>query len=347
MNLLIVTQKVDYTDPVLGFFHRWIVSFSEQYSSVQVICLFEGAHSLPKNVQVFSLGKDQGESEITYLYRFYSCILRERKKYDAVFVHMNPIYIVLGGLPWRLLGKKIALWYTHKHVDCKLRIASYLSHVILTAAPESFQLPSKKVHVVGHGINTTLFTPQEGRTRSAFLLLTVGRISRVKGYEILISAMEAVARNDKAVQLSIIGDTSTEDEERYLIELKKQVADRGLQDVVLFLGSMPQEKVATILGQYDAFISASSTGGLDKAVLEAMSSGVPVLTSNKGAYTLLDTYTDTLLFTEGNAKDLSEKIIQLQRLSPQERTTLGAQLRDIVIVGHSLPTLISKIKSIL
>ena len=119
MKLLIVTQKVNKNDPILGFFYNWIIKFSEEFESVVVICLEEGDEvaDLPHNVKVLSLGKESGKSRIKYLIRFYKYIWSERGNYDVVFVHMNQIYVVLGGVLWHLLSKKIALWYTHKETS--------------------------------------------------------------------------------------------------------------------------------------------------------------------------------------------------------------------------------------
>ncbi|HXK39853.1 MAG TPA: glycosyltransferase, partial [Candidatus Paceibacterota bacterium] len=113
MRLLILTQKVDRNDDNLGFFHHWVEEFARQCEKVTVVCLFEGAHSLPENVRVLSLGKESGTSRLKYLRRFYAFAWKERKNYDAVFVHMNQIYVILGAPLWRLLGKCVGLWYAH------------------------------------------------------------------------------------------------------------------------------------------------------------------------------------------------------------------------------------------
>ena len=116
MKLLILTQKVDRTDSVLGFFHTWLVEFSKRAELVTVIALEVGEYQLPQNVTVTSLGKELGVSKVVYLWRLFSTVIGQQKKYDAVFVHMNPIYVVLCGWFWKLTGKKIALWYTHRQL---------------------------------------------------------------------------------------------------------------------------------------------------------------------------------------------------------------------------------------
>lgn len=159
MRLLVCTQTVDRNDPVLGFFHSWLLEFGKQCEKVVVICLKEGEHSLPSTVEVYSLGKEKGALRLVRWMRALVFIVVLRKKYDAVFVHMNPEYIVLGGPLWRLWGKRVVLWYVHRSVTLRLRIATLFANAIATASKKSFRLKSKKIKILGHGIDTDLFLP--------------------------------------------------------------------------------------------------------------------------------------------------------------------------------------------
>jgi len=246
MKLLIITQKVDINDDVLGFFHGWIAEFAKHCEKVTVVCLYKGKHDLPENVKVLSLGKnsihvipdtptpggiiiDDRESrnnlnqldprlreddsknfirkKIKYLSNFYRHIIAERSNYDHVFVHMNPIYVILGWPLWKIWGKKISLWYTHKSVDLKLRIAEKLADKIFTASKSSFRIDSKKLNIVGHGIDVNNFQVEsqkrprvsgrpespadfEGSKFIIFKIITIGRISPVKDYITLIEAAD-------------------------------------------------------------------------------------------------------------------------------------------------------------
>jgi len=111
MKLLIITQKVDINDDILGFFHGWIEKLAEKFEQIIVICLQKGKYNLPDNVKVLSLGKEQYLyhshiiRRLVFLYNFYKDIFRERKNYDTILVHMNPIYVLLGGLFWKLWRK--------------------------------------------------------------------------------------------------------------------------------------------------------------------------------------------------------------------------------------------------
>ena len=88
MRLLIVTQKVDKNDAILGFFHRWIVEFAKHTDTVTVVCLQKGASELPENVKVLSLGKERGVGRIARAIRFYSYIIHERQNYSLMVTRM-------------------------------------------------------------------------------------------------------------------------------------------------------------------------------------------------------------------------------------------------------------------
>ena len=148
MRLLIITQKVDINDDLLGFMHGWIIEFARHCKQVIVICLEKGEYELPENVKVLSLGKEVSRSKIQYLKRFYQYIWQERKNYDSVFVHMNKEYVILGGVFWKLWGKRIALWYNHLKGNIVSRLSSVLADVIFFTSPFSFFSKSKKAKIM-------------------------------------------------------------------------------------------------------------------------------------------------------------------------------------------------------
>lgn len=265
-RLLIVTQVVDKGHPILGFFHRWIEEFARHCELVTVICLQEGQHTLPGNVRVLSLGKEQGVSKGTYVVRFFRYIWKLRHEYDVVFVHMNPEYLVAAGWLWRLLRKRVALWYTHGTVNAKLRIAAFFAHRVFTASRESFRLPSKKVCVTGHGIDTDLFTPDPNVRRGSHFL-SVGRLMPSKRHDLVIRAAYAAG-----VPLRIVGDGP--ERERLETFAKK------LGATVVFAGALPQEALVHEYQTARAFVHTSETGSLDKVVLEALACGCPVITTS-------------------------------------------------------------------
>ena len=144
MKLLIVTQKVDKNDPVLGFFHRWVEEFAKHYDQVTAICLGEGQYHLPPNVKVLSLGKERKMYVINYVLNFYRYIWAERRNYDAVFVHMNQEYVLLGWKHWFFMSKPIYLWRNHAKGNLWTRLAVIFSKKVFYTSPQSYTARFKK-----------------------------------------------------------------------------------------------------------------------------------------------------------------------------------------------------------
>ncbi|MGH7141438.1 MAG: glycosyltransferase family 4 protein [Minisyncoccia bacterium] len=266
MRLLITTQAVDRSDPILGFFCRWIEEFAKHCEKVTVICLREGEHDLPDNVRVYALGNFHIARKIIRAVRFYRLLWGLRRDYDAVFVHMNPEYAVLGGWWWWLAGKKAGLWYTHKNVDFKLRVAEKFVDVIFTASKESFRLPTKKLQIMGHGIDTDFFCPDAGVARGTHWL-SVGRLDKTKRHDAAIRDAGSAGR-----ALRIAGEGS---ERENLEALAREIGAR-----VEFLGGISQERLRDEYRRAALLVHRSATGSLDKVVLEAAACGLPVDSSD-------------------------------------------------------------------
>ncbi len=335
MKLLILTQKVDKLDPILGFFHRWIEEFAAQAEKVTVITLNEGIHQLPANVTVLSLGKSKDQhvgfkDRIKFVFTFYGYIWSQRKNYDTVFVHMNPIYVVFGGLIWKILGKKISMWYTHREVDLKLRVAEIFADVIFTAAKESFKLPSNKVVVTGHGIDVSQF---QSMPRSKMIgtepirLLHVGRITQIKNCDTLVETAKILKEKwDKKFEVVFAGSPITDADRSYMASLSSLVATYKLDSIIRFIGHVAPADINKQYAACDATVNLTPTGGIDKAVLESMASGVPVFSSNQAFINYFDSYAEKLLFKERDADDLAYKIMALFAGDLQ---TVGADLQKI------------------
>lgn len=351
MKLLILTQKVDQHDAVLGFMHGWIAEFAKHCDRVTVIALEVGAYDLPPHVQVFSLGKQYGApasgffDRLTYVANFYRLIFRERKHYDAVFVHMNSEYVLLGGIPWRLLGKRVGLWYAHGHVPLALRLALALSSIVFTSTTSGFRIVSPKVAVTGQGIDTLRFayTPRSHKKGEAFRLIMVGRISPVKDYATLLRAVHLLNVGQIPIALDIVGGAGTREQEAYVEDLKQLVQELDIADEVSFHGAVANDQIATLLERAHCFVNTSKTGSFDKAVGEAMAAGLPVLTCNEAFIEVLGKYHERLMFSKGDATMLAKKISEIITQSDNERNALGQSLRTLIEKHHGLPQFVEKI----
>lgn len=348
MKLLICTQSIDPKDPIAGFFSAWVHEFAKHVDAVTVIALSGvGKETLPKNVHVLSLEKEQGAGKFRQLFLFYRAIISTVKEYDAVFVHnVGPKFVILGALVWKLFHKQIALWYVHKQVDWKLRVAERLADVIFSSAPEAFRIPSKKVHFLGHGIDTealgrVILHPSPGM----FTILQVGRITPIKHCEVLISAA-ARLKETLTIPFTVqfIGTPLAVGDEHYFADLRNRVTQLGLEKEVGFLGGVAPEELRDHYARAHVTINTVPTGGMDKVVLESAAMGVPTLTTNQTFRPVFGELADRFVLPELN--EASERILA-ERLSSIAGSGVSSEdrllLQDKIRERASLPVLISKI----
>ncbi len=344
MRLLIVTQVLDEKDSVLGFFHRWVEEFAKNTEHIEVICLKEGKHSLPANVRVHSLGKERGrQSKISYILRVFQFSWRLRNSYDAVFVHMNPEYLVIAGWLWKLLRKRTGLWYTHGTVSLRLILGTLFANVVFTASEQSMRLHTKKKRVMGHGMDLSMFGVHRS-PKDSLRLVTVSRITPVKNIENIIDALVILRERGITATLSVLGDVTANESTEYLTKLRTHITCGGLADNVIFLGKRDQKGVEEELSRSHLFIHASATGSLDKAPLEALATGVPVVSVNAE---IANGLIEGAIFASNNPEGLASAIEDAVRKRIWEKESIRMQARDYIAKNHSLPVLIRKILAIL
>ena len=330
MKLLILTQKVDINDPILGFFHRWVEEFSKHCEKLTVIALGAGEYKLPKNVKVLSLGKEKSRSKLKHLFNFYKYIWQERKNYDNVFVHMNQKYVILGGIFWKLFGKKVSMWRNHLKGNFFTRITVLMSDVVFCTSQFAFVSKYKKTKIMPVGIDIEKFKPQISNLKSPNSILYLGRISPIKKVDILIEALRILRDKNINFRAKIIGD-ATEKDKKYYKNLKQYVdIERGV----------PNYRTPEIYNQYEIFVNMTNSGSMDKTIFEAMACGCLVLLSNKS---LLGQIDERLFFEENNADDLAIKLEKILSLSDSEKQSIIKTSKDFVIQKHSLNLLIKKL----
>lgn len=314
-KLLIITQAVDKNDTVLGFFHGWVQAFSQQFD-VTVVCLRKGAHTL--SVPVVSLGKEECVSRLTYLYRFYKAIFT--LDYDAVFVHMNQEYVLLGGIFWRLMGKKVALWYNHTYGTWRTRLACWLAHRVYCTSAHAFT--AKRARRMPAGIDTDYFDGQRVHDRS---LLFLGRISPVKKVDLFLDAYEELCKRGT-----------------YRATICGEIADQAYWDLIrprlerlpnlTFVPGVPHTKTRELYASHGVYVNLTQTGSFDKTILEALACRTLVVTSNQSFADIL-----TVLPDKPTSAQIADAIEQAFAIDTPD-------IRNTVIERHSLKALVQKVQ---
>lgn len=343
-NLLIIAQKVDQDDDLLGFFIDWIIEFSKNFEKVFVITLLAGNYNLPTNVEVYSLGKENHASKLRQLARFYKLLFQLVPRSNGIFAHMSPIFAVAAWPVSFIFGKKIILWYLHRSITLKLKLAEKLCFKIVTAAKESLNIKSKKIVEVGHGINIGLFKTERNWDNfgsGGLNMLSVGRISRIKNYETLIQAARILEEKSINFKLEIVGRPIMPSDFKYLEDIKGLISELGLENKIELVGFVPYNQIRDYYKKCDIFVNLTPIGGIDKVVLEAMASGALVLVSNEAFRKYIGSY--DLIFKYQDPTNLADRIVSLINTSSREVKSISDFLTKSVSEHHDLNRTIEKI----
>ncbi|WP_111895200.1 glycosyltransferase family 4 protein [Acinetobacter sp. MB5] len=164
------------------------------------------------------------------------------------------------------------------------------------------------IQVISRGVDHRLFSPEHrsenlrehwGVDSQTKVLLYVGRLSPEKEIHVLIEGYLQARFQQQAVQLVIVGDGP--DRERL------QQLDPEQQ--VIFMGNLTGQRLAEAYASSDVFVFASRVETFGNVVLEAMASGLPVLTYD---YACAHAYVQDQL--SGWLLDIKDELGFLQRM---------------------------------
>lgn len=346
MKILFITQVWDENDSILGFVPSWVDAFRPVSTELSVIALRVSSHKHLEGVPVYSLGKEEGKGRLTKILRLYQLVWSLRKSYDIVFVHMNPEYVVLAGLLWRLMGKKVVLWYAHGSVPFTLRVAEVFAYRILTSTPEGCRLESSKIRVVGQAIDTELFSPVP-QIPSTSKLIVVGRIAEAKGQALAVRSLALIHKEYPDATLEIIGAPVYNTDRVYESSVRALTRELGIESFVQWRGPLTRGELAQELPKASLCINMSANGSLDKAGLEALSAGVPVVTANPAFRSVLTGNTLFLFLSSQESEEVVHALRSYFALSVTDREKIRAELRARVVAEHSITTFAERVKKVL
>jgi len=138
------------------------------------------------------------------------------------------------------------------------------------------------------------------------VLLFAGRLVGSKNPLLLIDSFHRLYIRNKKVKLLIVGSGSLKG------KVIKRINEYGLEDNVRLLGIFPQEKLARLIRLCDLFLLTSACEGMPRVVIEALASGVPVVSTNVGEVwrVVKDNYSG-LLISKHNASEISRAVAKV------------------------------------
>ena len=220
------------------------------------------------------------------------------------------------------------------------------STAIMDFIQAHYDTPQEKIRLVPRGIDPLLFDPArldpacmaefnrrcglEGR----FVVLGVGRITPLKGYDVLIRATALARAALPRIRTVIVGGAEAS-REGHARALRRLVNELGLQDHVVFAGS--QSRIAEVYACGHVLVSGnrSKPEAFGRSMAEALAMECPVIATRCGG--ALDIVREGLngwLVEPGDAEQLAERLLRASRTS-------FTGLREDVLARFSLEKMVA------
>jgi phosphatidylinositol alpha-1,6-mannosyltransferase len=199
-------------------------------------------------------------------------------------------------------------------------------------------VPESRVQIIRPGVDTERFHPgvETRRLRAVLapddelILLSVGRLQRRKGHDLVIDALTRIDPGVPPLRYVIVGDG----DERKALE--SRVAAAGLQNMVRFVGEVSRDDLPAHYAACDIFLMPNRVDGVDLegfgiVFLEAAASAKPVIGGRTGGVPEAVEQGVTGLLVRGNDAGELARAITTLALSPELRARMGAAGRDRVV----------------
>lgn len=243
----------------------------------------------------------------------------------------------IPGIIARLLGKPVIINYGYLYSDFAFKegkpirgllykflepiVLHYASIVIVTTKELLKALANSwrsKIVYIPNGVDTKLFKPGKFRIFRRFTIIYVGRLEPIKN---LSNLVHGVSRISGKVNLILIGSGS---EKQNLTSLAKSLAvELHIHDPV------PNRKIAELLRRCSVFVLPSLAEGHPKALLEAMSSGLPVVGTRVAGIRELIRHGENGLLCDTDPESIAAALKKIQK-NERLASILGESARRTV-----------------
>ena len=231
------------------------------------------------------------------------------------------------GLPFSFTGHANDLYTNPGRLDEKIRVARFVSTCTafnerwLVTRCAGIGIPPSRIARVYHGVDLERFTARPaGAAVPAGRLVSIGRLKEKKGFPDLLQALALLKARGVSCTLEIHGDGDRRE------ALAGQIERLGLSREVSLAGTIPHDRIPEVLARSGVFVlpcivlANQDRDGIPNTILEAMASGVPVVsTAISGIPEVVRDGESGLLVPERNPAALADAI---------ERMTRDAALRE-------------------
>ena len=241
---------------------------------------------------------------------------------DLIHAHWASYPSTAAMMLGRLLGKPFGFTchahdiFVHDHL-LREKIESAAVPVTISRynvawlAAEVTPRARERMNVVHCGVDLPTWAFKEAGRQEA-LILTVGRLDPIKGFEILVDALAELKRQGRRFRCRVIGEGPLRR------ALEARVERQGLSELVELVGARSQAEVraalstATIFALPSLIAPGGDRDGIPVSLMEAMAAGVPVVSTRvSGIPELIEEEREGLLVPPGDSLALAGALARL------------------------------------
>lgn len=180
---------------------------------------------------------------------------------------------------------------------------------------------NKNIQIIPNGVNLGSFNNVFYQKSDNFTLISVGRLTKIKGYIYLLQAIKEVVKKYPKIKLNIIGQGEEEK------KLKDFVKKNNLTKTIFFLGQLTGSKLIKHYKTAKVFVLASVAEGMPNTILEAWAAKLAVIATRVGALPTIINASNGYLVDKKNYQALTQTIIKARE---------NKNLKQLGINGYKL-----------
>ncbi|MGD9496567.1 MAG: glycosyltransferase family 4 protein [Armatimonadota bacterium] len=213
------------------------------------------------------------------------------------------------------------------------RIAA-ISACVADALIDAHKAARERTVVVYNGVDTTLFRPGRAREQirhelgiaaDALVIGNVGQLVPWKRQDLFVEAAARIIARVPHVRFLIVGADLFGEHAGYVRELRALVRSLNLGERVVFTGF--REDIASVMSAMDLLVHCAENEPLGRAVMEAMSLGVPCIAPDAcGPAEIIEDGVSGVLVPPGDVKAMATRAAELLR-RPSAIERMGAAAR--------------------
>lgn len=249
----------------------------------------------------------------------------------SIFSGKIPIVITYhtGSMRKKKIFPDLFVWlYEHGPLQLFLRRAN---KIVCASDFVRFDFLKKYIYkssTITPAVDSDTFKPDEIKKSLRPRVIFVAGLNRseqYKGLQVLIDAVKKVSETVPTIELVVVGDGDMQN------EYERRAKNLGLNENVIFTGRLGREKIVEEYQKAHVFALPSANENFSLAVLEAMSTALPVIASNVGGLpALVSDNKNGFLIAPEDSVALADKISKLIA-NPNIRNTFGAKGRSKVL----------------